>query len=121
MMGDPFSAVMPTNSLAASVQWLAAVMTGSVAMAIAVIAVAAMGLAMMSGRINLRGSAATILGCFVVFGAPSLAHAFLALAATVPEGPPPAERSPEPATYPLQQSGVSKSDDPYAGAAMPVQ
>jgi type IV secretion system protein VirB2 len=45
---------------------------GTVATTVAVIAVAAVGFMMLTGRINWRYGAVVILGCFVLFGATSI-------------------------------------------------
>ena len=47
-------------------------MLGNVATAIAVMAVAAVGFMMLTGRINWRYGATVVLGLFVVFGAASI-------------------------------------------------
>ena len=47
-------------------------MLGTVATTVAVIAVAAVGFMMLTGRINWRYGAVVILGCFVLFGATSI-------------------------------------------------
>lgn len=122
MMADPFSASMRSNSLVASVQWIETAMTGSVAMSIAVIAVATTGLAMLSGRTDLRRGAATILGCFIVFGSASLASGLLNLATgqeqivAVREGAP----TPMEPRDGIRRVAPPQAFDPYAGAAMPV-
>jgi hypothetical protein len=46
---------------------------GTAATSVAVVSVAAVGLMMLSGRIDVRRGATVILGCFIVFGAASLA------------------------------------------------
>jgi type IV secretion system protein VirB2 len=45
---------------------------GTVATVVAVIAVATVGLLMLTGRINWRYGATVILGCFILFGAASI-------------------------------------------------
>lgn len=53
-------------------QWLQGTLLGTVATVVAVIAVAVVGLLMLTGRINWRHGAVVILGCFIVFGAASI-------------------------------------------------
>lgn len=53
-------------------RWLQGTLLGSVATVVAVIAVAVVGLLMLSGRINWRHGAVVILGCFILFGAASI-------------------------------------------------
>lgn len=56
----------PINNAA---NWVLGIMTGSLATAVAVMAVAACGFMMLTGRMNWRFGASVILGCFVIFGA----------------------------------------------------
>jgi type IV secretory pathway VirB2 component (pilin) len=55
-----------------AVSWLQGTLLGNVATALAVIAVGATGLMMLTGRIDWRRGAVVILGCFIVFGAASI-------------------------------------------------
>ena len=55
-----------------AVSWLQGTLLGNVATALAVIAVGATGLLMLTGRIDWRRGAVVILGCFIVFGAASI-------------------------------------------------
>lgn len=55
-----------------AVTWLQDTLLGTVATVVAVIAIAAVGLMMLTGRINWRHGAAVILGCFILFGAASI-------------------------------------------------
>lgn len=52
-----------------AVHWIEGTFLGSLATTIAVIAVAWTGLAMLSGRMNVRRGLTVILGCFLLFGA----------------------------------------------------
>lgn len=55
-----------------AVNWMQGTLLGTVATTVAVIAVAAVGFMMLTGRINWRYGAVVILGCFVLFGASSI-------------------------------------------------
>ncbi len=55
-----------------AVSWLQGTLMGTVATVAAVIAVAAVGFMMLTGRINWRHGAVVILGCFILFGAASI-------------------------------------------------
>jgi type IV secretion system protein VirB2 len=55
-----------------AVRWLQGTLLGTVATVIAVIAIAAVGFLMLTGRINWRYGATVILGCFILFGAASI-------------------------------------------------
>lgn len=66
--GDPEG----SGVIVAAVRWLQGTLLGTVATAVAVIAVATVGLLMLTGRINWRYGATVILGCFILFGAASI-------------------------------------------------
>jgi type IV secretion system protein VirB2 len=55
--------------IVAAVNWLQGTLMGTVATVVAVIAVAAVGFMMLTGRLNWRYGATVILGCFILFGA----------------------------------------------------
>lgn len=55
-----------------AVGWLQGTLLGTVATTVAVIAVAAIGFMMLTGRMNWRHGAVVILGCFILFGAASI-------------------------------------------------
>ncbi len=52
--------------------WMQGTLLGNVATAVAVMAVAAVGFMMLTGRMNWRYGAVVILGCFILFGAASI-------------------------------------------------
>ena len=58
-----------SNPILAGVSWLQGTLLGNVATAVAVMAVAACGFMMLTGRLNWRHGATVIIGCFVLFGA----------------------------------------------------
>jgi type IV secretion system protein VirB2 len=64
-----------------AVNWLQGTLLGTVATVVAVIAIAAVGFMMLTGRINWRHGAVVILGCFIVFGAASIVAGIRAAAA----------------------------------------
>ena len=53
-----------------AVLWMQNTMLGNVATAVAVMAVAAVGFGMLTGRMNWRFGASVIIGVFIIFGAP---------------------------------------------------
>jgi type IV secretory pathway VirB2 component (pilin) len=115
-----------TGAIVAAVQWLQQTLLGTVATTIAVISVAAVGLMMLSGRIDLRRSATVILGCFILFGASAIAAGIegMALGGSEPADapaafePPPLRIEPPPPAPPPQPPA---SSDPFAGAAVPTR
>ncbi len=58
--------------LVSAVRWLQGTLLGTIATVAAVIAVACVGLLMLTGRINWRYGATVIIGCFILFGAASI-------------------------------------------------
>lgn len=62
---DPQGSGAITGALA----WIQGTLLGSVATAVAVIAVASVGLLMLTGRMNWRFGATVVLGLFILFGA----------------------------------------------------
>lgn len=62
---DPQGSGVIVNAL----QWMQGTLLGTVATVVAVIAIASVGLLMLTGRINWRHGAVVILGCFILFGA----------------------------------------------------
>ena len=68
MAGDPAGSGVIINAA----NWLQGTLLGTVATVAAVIAVAAVGFMMLTGRMNWRHGAIVILGCFVLFGAASI-------------------------------------------------
>ena len=61
-----------SNVILNGVTWLQGTLLGNVATALAVIAVGATGLLMLTGRIDWRRGATVILGCFIIFGAAAI-------------------------------------------------
>lgn len=66
--GDPAG----SGPIVGALHWLQSTLLGTVATVAAVIAVAAVGFMMLTGRINWKYGATVILGCFVLFGAASI-------------------------------------------------
>jgi type IV secretion system protein VirB2 len=70
--------------IVAAVRWLEGTLLGTIATVVAVIAVATVGLLMLTGRINWRYGATVILGCFILFGAASIVAGIQATASLGP-------------------------------------
>lgn len=110
------------DALLTAVQWLRDTLLGSVASSIAVIAVASVGLGMLSGRLDWRRGARMVVGCFILFGAPSIAAGLMTLtsnsgADSANETVPPVLPTPLPTAAALPPA----SYDPYAGASVPIR
>ena len=73
---DPQGSGAITGALA----WIQGTLLGSVATAIAVIAVASVGLLMLTGRMNWRFGATVVIGLFILFGAGAIVGGIRAVA-----------------------------------------
>lgn len=120
-LADPLG----SSSLVSAAEWLQHTLLGTVATSVAIIAVLWVGLLMLSGRIDVRRGATVILGCFILFGAPSMTNGFRTV---VGGGDPQNHVSHAPlasniAPSPLQSPRPTppKGYDPYAGASLPPQ
>ena len=61
-----------SGAIVGAVHWIQGTLLGTFATVVAVVAVAVVGLLMLTGRINWRYGATVILGCFILFGATSI-------------------------------------------------
>ncbi|HEX8668033.1 MAG TPA: TrbC/VirB2 family protein [Allosphingosinicella sp.] len=109
----------PGGAIGAAVAWLQGVLLGTVATSIAIIAIASLGFMMLSGRIEMRRVGEVILGCFIIFGAASIASGIRSLSwqlAAAPHVPPPPIYQAAPA--PVPPAAPPSAYDPYAGASV---
>lgn len=113
------SADLDTTALSDAVRWVAELLTGRVATLVAILAVASVGIACLEGRIDSKRAIRVVLGCFIVFGAPTIAAGLIDLP------PPAASVSVDPHTQPLIETRPppppQAPHDPYAGASVPVR
>ena len=105
-----------------AVLWVQGILLGNIATTIAVVAVASIGFAMLTGRVELRRGGAIILGCFIVFGASTIANG-LRNAAQSPETPSSQNVPAPPPVFaqPTRTNAANPGYDPYAGASVPQQ
>jgi type IV secretion system protein VirB2 len=61
-----------SGAITGALSWIEGTLMGTVATVAAVIAIAACGFMMLTGRMNWRYGATVILGCFILFGAASI-------------------------------------------------
>ena len=61
-----------SSPIANALDWIQGTLMGRVATTVAVIAVAAVGFMMLTGRMNWRFGATVIVGCFILFGAATI-------------------------------------------------
>lgn len=109
-----------SSPLVVAVLWLQHTLLGTVATTVAIVAVAWVGVMMLSGRVNLRRGVTVILGCFLLFGASSIAAGIEATAMSAGgliNDPVRVSLAPSPAvTLP---PAPDPNYDPYAGASVP--
>src|SRR5436305_7382364 len=74
--GDPAG----SSPLIAALDWVQGTLLGNLATAAAVIAVAAVGFMMLTGRMDWRRGLTVVIGCFVIFGAVSIVAGIRSLA-----------------------------------------
>lgn len=114
-----------TNVFAAAMEWLQSTLLGTVATTIAVIAVASVGLLLLSGRVDVRRAGQVIFGCFILFGASSIAAGIVRVVSEGNPAPSVAAATPAPpinaAPAPVIKSAKAVPYDPYAGAALPTR
>ncbi len=76
MTADP----QGSSPLIAAMQWLEGTLLGNLATTAAVIAVAAVGYMMLTGRIEWRRGITVVIGCFIIFGSVAIVSGIRALA-----------------------------------------
>lgn len=106
----------PDESILGGVaDWLTALLAGTAATTLCVIAVALLGLWMLSGRMPIRRGAEVILGCFLLLGATTIALGLRGVGDGLMESREPVplviERAAPPPLPPANY-------DPYAGASL---
>lgn len=121
---SPALAGADTSVFAAALDWLSAILLGTLGSIIAMLAVASLGILMLAGRIDLRRAGQAIFGCFILFGASTIAIGLMsALHGTGVQIETAAAEAPMPAYPPAPPiaQGSPSAFDPYAGAALPAR
>lgn len=106
------------GSMAASLEWLTEVALGPVGTALAILAVAALGLSMLQGRFPAMRGGAAILGCFIFVSSHFIAAGILNASSTDVDFGHGALLT-EPPSY-IAPVSQPVPYDPYAGASVPV-
>ncbi|HEY3948386.1 TrbC/VirB2 family protein [Phenylobacterium sp.] len=75
-VGDPAG----SSPLIAALDWVQGTLLGNLATTAAVIAVAAVGFLMLTGRMDWRRGLTVVIGCFIIFGAVSIVAGIRSLA-----------------------------------------
>lgn len=102
--------------LAEAIGWIEGLMLGSVATVLATVSVACVGLLLLDGRLDWKRGVRTVLGCFLIFGAPTLAAGIMG----------PTTSTSSASVYPAAESNViappprpPENYNPYSRAALP--
>lgn len=121
----PLTEPVQTNPFLEADTWIQGTLLGSVATAVAVIAVAALGFLLLAGRLHVRRGLTVIAGCFVLFGARTIADGIMTgfsagATPTSSDITPSTIETPSPLSNALPTPTPSHVPyDPYAGAAVP--
>ena len=111
-LADPIG----SSPLVTAILWLQNTLLGTIALTVAILAVASVGFMMLTGRMNLRYGATVIVGCFVLFGASSIVAGVQSAVGEGGRGSP--DAIPETAAVVIPPS-APRNSDPYAGASVP--
>jgi type IV secretory pathway VirB2 component (pilin) len=104
-----------SSAFVTATEWMTGTLLGTVAVSLCVVAVAFVGLMMMTGRFAVRDGLRVVIGCFVLLGASTIAAGLRGAANEAYSAQPGVvivQSLPEPP--PLPQSTY----DPYAGASL---
>jgi len=99
-----------------AIDWITGTLIGNLALTLCELAVAYVGLLMLTGRLAVRAGLRVVLGCFILLGAPLIASAFVGFGQVQSNTP-----LPVPTTLASedQRPELPPSDhDPYAGASL---
>ncbi|MBV9882956.1 MAG: TrbC/VirB2 family protein [Sphingomonadaceae bacterium] len=111
-----------SSAIVAAVAWLQGTLLGTIATTVAIIAVASIGLMMLSGRVNLRYGLTVIAGAFILFGASAIVAGLQATLSGVDRAPPPTRaEAPPPMVAAPPAPPPPANRDPYAGASVPAR
>lgn len=106
------------SALTQAANWIATLLSGTLTTTIAVVIVGCLGMMLLSGRFQIRRTAQTIVGLFLLFGAADTAASILGFVSNAP--------SEEASSISLSQYTTSPESprppvlDPYAGASLPM-
>ena len=107
-----------TGSIGEAATFVGEVLSGSLATGLATLAFAAVGLAMLTGRLEVRRGFAAILGCFLMIWAPAIARGVLGFWPAPPTARQKLVAMPVPAARNLEAKKAQETADPYAGASL---
>ena len=102
--------------LPAASDWVTGTLFGGLATGLCVLAVAFVGLMLMTGRVAIRDGLRVTIGCFVLLGAPVIASGLRGVADETAMPSSPQELTIEAASAPAELPPANY--DPYAGASL---
>jgi type IV secretion system protein VirB2 len=106
------------SAIMSATTWISGLLFGPLATSVAVIAIAWVGFAMLSGRIEIRRGLSVVFGCFLLFGAKGIADG-LRLAGRSDNNPAITSVPSAPVFTASPATGdTTNAFDPYAGAAV---
>lgn len=111
LFAPPSSAVLPSAS-----DWVTGTLFGGLATGLCVLAVAFVGLMLMTGRLAVRDGLRVAIGCFVLLGAPLIASGLRGAADEAAVSSAPQELTIDAAPTPAELPPANY--DPYAGASL---
>lgn len=104
-----------TGALSLAGAWLTSLLAGEAAFAIATLSIASLGFLFLTGRMDWRRAAWSVVGVALLFGAPTIASGILE-----EEQAGPISRSPSVPLQPELPTALPPAQaDPYAGASVP--
>ena len=107
------------NAIASALSWLQSILLGTIATAIAITTIASIGVLMLIGHFDVRRAAQAALGCFIIFGASTIASGILSASSgsSSPDLAQAAPLTPPLPRLPAAAQMPSTPYDPYASAA----
>lgn len=97
------------DSIVTAVSWTKDLLAGPFATSVGAVAIAAIGAAMLSGRLDQKRALTALVGCFLIFGASAISNALLSGIGDT--------RSSVDDNAPLPAPQAAQEFDPYAGAS----
>jgi type IV secretion system protein VirB2 len=114
---DLFAPLAGDGSLVAASRWLTDLLAGQIATTVAVLAVAFVGVRMLTGRLSVKAALRVVVGCFVLFGSSVLVKGLILAArdAGTPMAPPSATSyQAPPRPTPIAPPSSGNPFDPYS-------
>lgn len=123
LQGLPLAEPNGGHAVAVAARWIEHALTGTVATTIATLAVAAVGFLMLRGRLPFRRGGSVIVGCFILFGASTIAKGVMQVPEALDSDGSSAPVAIAPAPLPSIAPPPAQPQvyDPYAGASVPVR